>query len=463
MNKKILIVTIAVLILVIMVVSSKNTPKQKEIPDVSYAGGPKGNLSEVNVATVYEKVTDREPSGGRSLEDTIKVLKATQTDFIFLGFWTWTVPPPDSPDSMPPELLNRIAEFTNTSTKNVPELIRATGYSYEELRNSLPAIKKEMPGVIFIGGIPAEALGRVEVDPMTNKVFTTDTTWAMAFDPGKWNINYVCPDVICKDFPSLKGKLLNKEGFQEYFARTNHLIKPGDKYDRQKVSGYFPDLTNSVFQELIVNRAKKQIDTAADGFFIDLLYTQADSLRFMLNDANNPAVRDSYDAAGQIIDKIHEYGRSKGKQIYVGTWSQPVINFEWPAPKLDFVTITPMPEEISSGKFDEKKWDELNSKIEKKFGKIPRFTFIDFGWANNSPMDIFSQKLNIAQQREWLEKADAFFQSKDMIFMYPVRGGDFTPGAKILPLGKWTKYDSLAPEFDTFETIVELANKKNRD
>jgi len=177
-----------------------------------------------------------------------------------------------------------------------------------------------------------------------------------------------------------------------------------------------------------------------------------ETLKTMLNDPNNPAVKNSYDAAGKIIDAIHKYGESKGKRIYIGTWSEPVINFEWQAPKLDFVTITPAPEEIYYGKFDEEKWNKLNSGIEKKFGKIPRFVTIDFGWASYSPMDVFSQMLDKKQQREWLEKADAFFQSKNMIFVYPVHGGDLSTGAG------W--YDSQSPEIDIYETIKELANKK---
>ncbi|MFH1048189.1 MAG: hypothetical protein V1732_00820 [Patescibacteria group bacterium] len=460
MNKKILLLLGVVLVIAILLIAPKNELEQIDLSKIPYAG-PQNDLSRVKVATVYEKVTDRESGGGRSLKNTVKMLKQTKTDLIFLGFYTWTIPAPDSPDNMPSELLDRIAEFAKTTTKNVPELVRELGYSYEELRKTIPEIKKEMPGVIFVGAIPSEALGRIEVDPIANTVINANDTWGMAFDPQKWNITYICPEDICKDYPSLRGKLLNKEGFQEYFALTNHLLKPGEKYDWQKAEGYYPDLTIPAFQELLVNRAKKQIDSGADAIFIDLLYIQAESLKVMVNNnENHQAVKDSYDAAGKIIDAIHEYGRSKGKNIYVGTWAEPVIYYNRQAPKLDFVTITPTPEEIYSGKFDEERWDKINSKVEEKFGKIPRLVFIDFGWANNSPMDVFSQMLDKKQQRDWLKKADAFFQSKDMIFMYPVHGGDFTPGAKRLSFGKSAKYDSLAPEFDTYETIIELANKK---
>ncbi len=459
MGRKILIVTIIGIIFIVFLITIKNASTQNEAYSIIYSG-PHGNLSEVKIAALYEKITDRKPDGGRSLDEAVNVLKQTQADLIFLGFWTWTIPAPDSADNMPPELLHRIAEYANTVPKNVPELIRATGYSYEELKNSIPAIKKEMPGVIFVGAIPAEALGRVEVDPVTNEVIDANDTWQMAFDPQKWDISYKCPENVCKDIPSLKGKLLDKQGIQEYFSLINHLLKPGQKYDRQKAQGYYPDIINPRFQELLVNRAKKQIDLGADAIWIDLLFIQAESLKKMANDINHPAVKESYDSASKIIDAIHEYGESKGKRVYVGTWAEPVINYTWQPPNLDFVTITPTPEEIYSGKFDERRWGKINLNAEEKFGKIPRFVFIDFGWGNNSPLDVFSQKLNKNQQREWLKKADAFFQRKGMIFVYPVRGGDFAPGAKRLSFGKFAKYDSLALEFDTFETIKKLARIK---
>jgi len=456
MGKKALIATV---ISIIFLVFMKIVSTQDKVGNVIY-NGPHGNISEVKIASMYEKVTDRKPVGGRSLSEAVNVLKQIQTDFIFLGFWTWTLPAPESPDNMPPELLNRIAEYANTSLKNVPALIRATGYSYEELEKSIPVIKKEMPGVIFAGAIPAEALGRVEVDPITNEVINVDAAWGMGFDPQKWDIRYECPQDICKDIPSLKGKILDKERFQEYFSLINHLLKPGEIYDWRKAQGYYPDITNSRFQELLVNRAKKQIDSGADAIFIDLLFIQAESLKKMTDDINHPAVKASYDSASKIIDAIHAYGESKGKRVYVGTWAEPVINYTWQSPNLDFVTITPTPEEIYSGKFGQEKWNKINSNVEEKFGQIPRFVFIDFGWANNSPLDVFSQRLSKTQQRQWLKKADEFFHRKGMIFVYPVYGGDFTPGVKRLSFGKFAKYDSLASEFDTYGAIKELARKK---
>lgn len=305
-----------------------------------------------------------------------------------------------------------------------------------------------MPGVIFVGAIPAQTVGRVEYNPITGKVYNTEDTWRMAFDPQKWNINY-----------EYNGKLLTKEEIQ-FMRATNNQQVFDDNYDYHKAHGYFPDITNPDFQELFLSWAKKQIDEGADAIWIDMLYSQGSMVYSMTNDIDHPAVRESFESASKMVDVIHKYGESKGKYIYVSTWSEPISNYPGRAPKLDFVTDTPTSQEIQAGKFDEEKWDRLSGDAKKKFGNIPHFSFIDWGGKPNAPIDVFSQNLNREQQKEFLGKADAFFQSKGVNFIYPVRGADFWGKPENLAFGKLTKYDALAPEFDTYDTIKELASKK---
>jgi len=59
--------------------------------------------------------------------------------------------------------------------------------------------------------------------------------------------------------------------------------------------------------------AERQVDAGVDAIWIDMLYTQAWFLYKMSKDANHPAVRKSYNAALEIIEKIREYGRKKEK------------------------------------------------------------------------------------------------------------------------------------------------------
>jgi len=450
MNKKIIPGIAGILIIALLLAISVSSIKNKNIQtgnlNITYAG-PGGNLSNARIAVLYEKVTDREINSGRSLEETVSVLKGTRPDLIFRGFWIWNAPVPDSPDNIPPELTDLAVERLNIKPEQVPEAVRKSGFSYEELRTSIAAIKKEMPGVIFAGAIPAQAVGRIDMNPMTGKVLSTEDTWKMALDPKKWDITF-----------QYEGRTVTKEYLQEIKASSNQeTFKNG--YDYREAYGYLPDITNTDFQELFLSWAKKQIDSGADAIWIDMLYSQAQLFYDMTNDTNNPAVKESYDAASRLVDEIHAYGESKGKYIYVGTWSEPVIYYPGAPPKLDFITTTPSPEEIK-GEFDGERWNKIDSGIKNKFGNIPHFAFIDWGGRPNAPMDAFSQQLSKEQQKEWLKKADAFFQGKGIIFVYPVHGADFWGDAKVRAFGKFPKYDALAPEFGTFGTIKELAGKK---
>jgi len=451
MGNKIIIILIVVIFLVLLLAYARHqnpgTNNFSDSSNIKYVG-PNGNLSDVKVAVLYEKVTDREINSGRSMDDTVKVLKGTQADMIFRGFWVWNNPIPDSPDNIPPEVTNYAAERLGIKPEQVSEAIRKTGFSYEELRNTISKIKKEMPGVIFIGAIPAQAVGRIDMNPITGKVLSTEDTWKMALDPKKWNINY-----------PYEGRIATKEDLQKLKASNNQEIFTNG-YDHTKAHGYYPDITNTDFQELFLSWAKKQIDSGADAIWIDMLYSQAILLRGVTKDVNHPAVIESYDDASRLVDEIHKYGETKNKYIYVGTWAEYFLDFPRQLPKIDFVTTSPMPEEISSGNLNSERWDRISSGIKAKFGNIPQYAFIDWGGKPNAPIDIFSQQLNKEQQKEFLKKADEFFKSRGVVFIYPVHGADFWGDAKVRAFGKFTKYDSLAPEFDTYDTIRELANNK---
>lgn len=447
MNKKILIAEAFVLAFVILITPHKNTSVKNNMPNISYVG-PHGDLSRVKIASLYEKVTDREVNSGRSLEETIRLLKQTRTDMIFRGFWVWNAPVPESPDNIPPEITNYAAERLNIKPDQVSEAIKKTGFSYEELKNTITFIKKEMPGVIFVGAIPAQTVGRIDMNPITGKLLNTEDTWAMALDPKKWNINF-----------EYEGRIATKNDLQNLKASNNQeTFKEG--YDYHKANGYYPDITNPDFQELFLAWAQKQIDSGADAIWIDLLYSQANLLKTATKNADHLAVKESYAAANKLVDEIHKYGESKNKYIYVGTWAEYFVDFPPELPKIDFVTTSPTPEEISSGIFNNERWNKINAAIKTKFGNILYLAFIDWGGKPNAPIDVFSQQLSKKQQKEFLIKADEFFTNKGIIFVYPVHGADFWGNAKTRSFGKFNKYDSLAPEFDTYDTILELANKK---
>ena len=388
----------------------------------------KNKLSQVKVAILYQRVTDGVYYLNRSVDDVINILKETKTDFIFRGWWR-KHPCPESPDTQsdffPPEYIE--------------ESVRR-GYTYEHLRNAIAKIKKEMPDVIFCGAVSCQWVNRKERDPITGETFDIDRTWAMALDPGKWNIS------------------MSKEEFQERFARGLKWIGPDEEYDRTKVWAYFPDITNPDFQKLILDLAKKQIDCGADAIWIDYLFNQAQYLAKITKDPYHPAVRESLEAASKIVDEIHSYGYSKGKYIYVGSWAS-FVDFPYPPPDLDFVTPTLSSAEVYSMEIDEDYWNVRIKKIREKLGDIPIFAHMDLG-SESLPLTVFAQNLSTNEQKQFLEYADNFFQKKGINFIYPVHGGWFGKNPKILAFGKFNIYDSLAPEFDTYDTIKELAQNK---
>lgn len=249
-------------------------------------------------------------------------------------------------------------------------------------------------------------------------------------------------------------------GFQKLFGLTHLWIKKYQVYDWNKAPAYFPDITNPDYQELLLSWAKKQIDCGADAIWIDMQFSQASMLARITKDVNHPAVKESYEAAAKIVDKIHGYGLEKGRYIYVGSWSM-VSLLPYPAPDFDFVTISPLPQEIKSLKLEEKEWGKNFGGIKQKFGRnIPIFVFIDWAASTKTQLGAFSQYLNKDKQRKFLKMADDFFTKKGAVFVYPIHGGWMGSDAKTLSYGQFKVYDSFAPEFDTYETIKELAQRK---
>jgi hypothetical protein len=304
-----------------------------------------------------------------------------------------------------------------------------------------------MPNAIFCGGLLAEFLNPECWNPLTGETFGRDKTWEMALDPSKW------------DIPK------SREEFQTEWAISRGWTEEGQPYNpKEEMYYYYPDLTNPDFQELFLSWAKKQIDSGVDCIWIDMLYVQPRELKKITGDINHPAVKESYEAASKLIDEIHRYGLTKGRYIYVISWAQPIM-FEapYPQPDLDALMTSIGSKEIRAIKMNEKMWNIGLKKIREKFGDIPIFTRIDYG-SEGSPLSVFSQELTIEEANQFLRIVDKFFQQKGVIFIYPVHGGNMGAlggkGVKKLSYGKYDWYDSLAPEFDTYCTIKQLALKK---
>ena len=411
----------------------------------------KEKLLSTKVVCWYQSITDYK-AFNRTIDDVITHLKETNTDFIFRAFWKYKV----------------IPETCSELPLNQRKICEKAGYSYENFKKSISEIKKEIPSIIISAGIPTERIDVNEYNPITGKKYTKTELWEMALDPAKWNI--INPKT---------GKPLTKEEFQ--FNRGKLLgffpsdwTSPSD-YNWREAYAYYPDITNLEFQKLQLSWAKKMIDSGADAIWIDMLFAQARMFYELTKDPYHPAVKEAYEAALKQIDEIHKYAKEKGKYVYVGGWTNFLEirdgkgNPAYPMPDFDFVVNMIWEEEVKNKNLSEERWDIFFAKIKKYLGNNTLIlVFMDEAavrW-QDQPLGIFSQYLNKTEQAKFLETADSFFSRKreefklPITFVYPLHGGWIGTNAEVLSFGKFKVYDSLAPEFETYETIKELAQKK---
>lgn len=256
-----------------------------------------------------------------------------------------------------------------------------------------------------------------------------EKVWEMALDPQKYGF-----------------KVTKEELREKYWEIT------------ESKEYIFPDILNSEFQELFLNHVKVQIDSGVDAVWIDGLFWQAGIFARLANGTSHPSIEAVFNAASKIVEEIHRYGALKGKHIYVGSWA--ATDYPYPTPNLDFVTVSPSAEEVKEKRLDETKWMEKINQIREKYGEVPVISFIDWTFTADTPLGVFSQTLTKEEQRQVLLNFDEFFTENKIIFAYPVHGGYVGRDATKLSFGKYYKYDALAPEFDTYETIKELIRIK---
>ena len=398
-------------------------------------------LAKVKVAIHYRYITD----GGvinRTIDDVIRIFKETGADFVFQA-WITQSPCPDKCSDLPPDEAWKY---------------EIRGYSYEHLRNAVSKIKEELPDIILCGGTQAEFLYPEEVRGSSEEE-RRDRAWNMSLDPRKWGINVSRGEVQC------------------YWARRWGFIDkdeecPSEEELKWRMDFYFPDLTNPEFQEILLSRIYRQIDCGVDAIWIDMLYGQAYLLLGLTGDWNHPAVQESYEAAWRIVEKIREYGfKTKNRYIYVLSWVGAIRGDEVytvPSTNLDIGAVSPTANEVRNAitgeiaQFNEELWDELVKEVEENL-KIPLFAILDYGGPGRTVLHVFTQELTPEEAREFLRRADEFFTERGIVFVYPVHGGDMGRlGVEVTKLsyGRFNWYDSLAPEFQTYETIVKLAEKR---
>jgi len=396
-NQKILLVAIVISILALGLLWIYFNPSRESLNKRAETM----KLSDVKVAILYGVVIDKM----RSIDDINTILKELGADLLFLGYFRW---------------------------RGMAMVERQTNV-YGLLKKYIQKIKEENPNLIFVGGLAAQELNRIEYDPYNKRMIPEEEVWQIALNPQKYGFNMT--------------------GIE--FHKNYWRVPEDENY-------IFPDILNPKFQDLILSFAKAQIDAGVDALWLDGLFWQAEVFYKLAGGREHKAIEEALKAAQKIVLKIKDYAESKGRKIWVGSDAQ--IDLPYSMPKLDFVTVSPTVSEIREKRLDEDRWTRMISKIKEKYGEIPVFALIEWSYpaapfARDIPLGVFSQQLNREEQRELIRRLDEFYKEKGIIFIYPVHGGFIGRDASKLAFSKYYKYDALAPEFQTYEQIKELVKK----
>jgi len=396
-NQKILLVAIVISILALGLLWIYFNPSRESLNKRAETM----KLSDVKVAILYGVVIDKM----RSIDDINTILKELGADLLFLGYFRW---------------------------RGMAMVERQTNV-YGLLKKYIEKIKEENPNLIFVGGLAAQELNRIEYDPYNKRMIPEEEVWQIALNPQKYGFNMT--------------------GIE--FHKNYWRVPEDENY-------IFPDILNPKFQDLILSFAKAQIDAGVDALWLDGLFWQAEVFYKLAGGREHKAIEEALKAAQKIVLKIKDYAESKGRKIWVGSDAQ--IDLPYSMPKLDFVTVSPTVSEIREKRLDEDRWTRMISKIKEKYGEIPVFALIEWSYpaapfARDIPLGVFSQQLNREEQRELIRRLDEFYKEKGIIFIYPVHGGFIGRDASKLAFSKYYKYDALAPEFQTYEQIKELVKK----
>lgn len=409
MNKKLSFVIVLIFISILAMLLFIRAGKRPDAAFQTNLNATPMKFSDVKVVSVYESVTD-DFLKIRNANEIAGIISETHTDYIHRGFFRYS------------------SDVDN----------------YEALKNNIAVIKSKNPNVIFGASLIVSEIASNERDALTEEFISEEKVSEMAFDPQKWGINY-----------ELDGKVLTKEDLHKIYT------------ERAGKDLYLPDITNPEYQRFVLDIIKKEIDSGADAIWIDGFYLQADIIAEATGDTNHPGAKAAFEAYSKIVDDIRSYGNSKGRNIYVGSWGEAgrnnqtiEVNYPFAMPKLDFVTIGISHKEMRDRKPDEAYWDWKIKWAKKNFGNVPVIAVIDWAFDSNTALGIFSQNLTKEESNEALRNFDVFFKENGILFAYPVHGGWMGWEAGRTSFGKTRTYDSLAPEFDTYDIIKALAKDK---
>jgi hypothetical protein len=307
---------------------------------------PKSTMPPITVACLYEPLTGT--IGARDIGKVVDTLSELKPDLVFRAFFKYG-PSPQA--------------------------------KYDELKQAIAKLKPRLPNVIVVGGLAPQFVPRNEIDPDTGARIPEETLQEMAFKPESLGIGFD-PDKLPTYFEAMP---------------NSEIFSP--------MGGFFPDMANPKFRELLLRWAQKQIDAGVDAVWFDLpLEVPRFALRAKLIDKQHPVYKRYWDAWQTVAEQTRAYARENyGKHILISCNGGPTLGN-------DFVTL-PLPllnREAFLNGIPDKYFRDMKAWSRREIGwDVPILAFIDWGATTHSPLGVFSQQLSAEEQNQALKTLDA--------------------------------------------------------
>lgn len=382
----------------------------------------------------YQRLNDAvnlEGDAQRSVEEVVQILKELNADFVMQGVFRYH-PCVDT--------CSRWSQWNFLSKK---EKCEREQYAYDLMANAVDAVQAETNAIIC-GGTPMEFFWAEQWDSELefNKWLSRDDVWEHALDPSSFGLS------------------VSKEDFQAWFWErfTGEVVSDPKK----EMDFYLCDPTQSDVQNMLADMLDAQYNCGVEAFWWDMLLLPVASLLFYGVPVEHSAIEEVYRACRQIAKDT----RKKVRHIAWSYWQLEDsygLFSRYGAPPLDICVVMVSADEVKNVAMNEERWNYIQETIRNMYGDTTIFARIDYG-GGRSPLYVFAEELSVAEANSFLEGAENFLHERGVRLILPVHGGNPCDPAQIaqnecpkLAYSKYNWYDSLAPEFDTYNTIKSIA------
>ena len=380
----------------------------------------------------YQRLNDAvnlEGDAQRSVEEAAQILKELNADFVMQGI------------TRQEPCVDTCSRWDSATTKRWE--CEHMQYAYDLMADAVDTVKSEtgaqIGGAALIQFFWAE---QWDSEIEFNKWLTRDDTWELALDPSSF------------------GLPVSKEEFQKWFWKQFKGVDITDP--KNEMDFYLFDPTLSDVQNIFADLLEAQLNCGVDAFWWDMLLLPVSALLHYGVPVEHTAIQEIYEGCKEIAS----FTKKKVTHIMWSYWELEHdygLFSKYGAPPVDICLTSIGVNEISSLSMDRTRWDTIQRIVHDIYGDVTHFARIDFG-SGRTGLYVLAEELSVEEANEFLTIAEDFFQQRGVLLILPVHGGNPCDPLQIsqglcpkLAYGKYNWYDSLAPEFDTYDTIKSIA------